>query len=641
MPAPPSRSKPALPAPDLAGGAPPPRSESQKRRVPRVTPQAPPAPVSPEARPPQPSEFEVDVELEDPAPSVREMAAPPARPAPRPGNGPAVGRPGVAAPLPGLSYPPPPPPGAGERPSKPSAPSVPGAGERPSKPSAPSVPGAGERPSKPLAASAEPASWPSPASGEGARVHVSVPAPAPVLDEPGPGSVLADRYQLVHVIGRGGMGAVWLARDVKLDIDVAIKLIRRDRAAPEARGRLLQEARAAARIGHPSIVRVFDFGETAGGDPYIVMELLHGEPLSSVLARKQRLSPNVAVSTLLPVASALVAAHAKGIVHRDLKPDNILLVTNEAGAPVPKLLDFGIARLLDSDAERRFTLAGEVLGSPDYMSPEQARGEVDVGAPTDIWAFTVMFYEAISGRRPFHGQNYNALIMAIITHEPVPSTELAAGDAELWSILHRGLAKQAAERWPSMRDLGAALAAWAMERGVSEDVAGTSLGSHWLPGGRPRTLTLYPANSMRSTLPGASPAPPGGAPVVAVPPPPRMPALETVTRPPFVPNRRRWGVVLAALALVAIGLVAYLVTRPSSAPEGAAAAPTASAAAPAPTAAPDALGPASTAAPGPTAGGGRVGGPSPLPIYTSRGGGTPPRPSSKQSAPPAPKKIEF
>src|SRR5262249_49057612 len=139
-----------------------------------------------------------------------------------------------------------------------------------------------------------------------------------------PGGVIGAKYRLTRVLGEGGMGAVWAARNLKLDVDVAIKLIRREVAADDTSERLLQEARAAARIGHPCIVRVYDFGETEFKDPYIVMELLEGESLRQALERKGRLPVVNAVQTLLPVASALSAAHAKGIIHRDVKPENVL-----------------------------------------------------------------------------------------------------------------------------------------------------------------------------------------------------------------------------------------------------------------------------------------------------------------------------
>jgi serine/threonine-protein kinase len=331
------------------------------------------------------------------------------------------------------------------------------------------------------------------------------PAPAPAIYVPG--DVIDGKYRLTRIIGRGGMGAVWLAHNLPLDMDVAVKLIRRDRTAPEAPGRLLQEARAAARLKHPSIVRVFDFGESEQGDPFIVMELLNGESFAAILRRKKRLSPAIAVQTLLPVASALASAHGKGIVHRDLKPDNVLLITDESGALVPKVVDFGIAKLLSNDPDRPFTLAGEVLGSPDYMSPEQARGADNVGEATDIWAFSVVLYESVAGRRPFEGPNYNSLIAAILTNDPPPIPNLS--DPALWAILERGLTKNVAVRWASMRELGAALAQWAVDQGIEEDVCGNRIAKQWLEGAMRRIFTVYPEQQEMSE--GVRPAAGAGA----------------------------------------------------------------------------------------------------------------------------------
>ena len=328
---------------------------------------------------------------------------------------------------------------------------------------------------------------PAPATDHGPPL-TDEPAPAPAIYVPG--DVIDGKYRLTRIIGRGGMGAVWLAHNLPLDMDVAVKLIRRDRTAPEAAGRLLQEARAAARLKHPSIVRVFDFGESEQGDPFIVMELLNGESFAAILRRKKRLSPAIAVQTLLPVASALASAHGKGIVHRDLKPDNVLLITDESGALVPKVVDFGIAKLLSNDPDRPFTLAGEVLGSPDYMSPEQARGADNVGEATDIWAFSVVLYESVAGRRPFEGPNYNSLIAAILTNDPPPIPGL--GEPALWAILERGLTKNVALRWASMRELGAALAQWAVDQGIEEDVCGNRIAKQWLEGAMRRIFTVYP-----------------------------------------------------------------------------------------------------------------------------------------------------
>jgi serine/threonine-protein kinase len=194
------------------------------------------------------------------------------------------------------------------------------------------------------------------------------------------------------------------------------------------------------------------------------------------------------VRTLLPIASALAAAHEKGIVHRDLKPDNVVLVA-DGRKRVPKVVDFGIAKLRVDDLERHVTQAGTVLGSPDYMSPEQARGKVDVDERVDIWALAVVLYETVTGSRPFDGPNYNALIAAISTDAPPSILDYGAGDEELAAIIERGLAKEPDARWPNMHDFGRALAEWAIAKGCTTDVTGSSLEAEWLgDGASPRAL---------------------------------------------------------------------------------------------------------------------------------------------------------
>ncbi|MGK4002335.1 serine/threonine-protein kinase [Sorangium sp. So ce1036] len=237
-----------------------------------------------------------------------------------------------------------------------------------------------------------------------------------------------------------------------------------------------------ARLGHPAIVRVFDFGETESGEPFLVMELLEGVSLSSWLERRGRMPAEQAVQMLLPVACALAAAHAQSVVHRDIKPANILIVPDGAGGHVPKVVDFGIAEVANVHSPA-ITQRGVIVGSPESMSPEQADGALEVGEQADVWAFCVVLYELITGPRPFSGASLSAVIASIFNKEPVPTTELAAGDDALWQILRRGLAKSPAERWPSMRALGRAPASWAVERGITADVAGTSLTHHWLARG--------------------------------------------------------------------------------------------------------------------------------------------------------------
>ncbi len=311
-----------------------------------------------------------------------------------------------------------------------------------------------------------------------AVARISSPGPALRRDYAAD-DVIAGKYRLISAIATGGMGTVWIAHNVDLDVRVALKLIRTDVAAPIASGRLLQEARAAARLGHPGIVRVFDFGVSNDQDPYIVMELLAGEALAHTLERRTRLHVHRALQTLLPIADALSVAHSKGIVHRDLKPENIFLHRTETGGVQPKIVDFGIARL-GREENKRLTQDGMVMGSPAYMSPEQARGQEDVDHRADVWSFAVVFYETITGKLPFDAPNNFALLRAVVERDPTPTTALGVGDEALWKILEQALRKDREERWQSMRTLGAALAEWLVGQGVGDDVCGASLKATWL-----------------------------------------------------------------------------------------------------------------------------------------------------------------
>ena len=338
---------------------------------------------------------------------------------------------------------------------------------------------------------------------EGEQPRVEEPSAVPYA----PGTIIARKYELTRVIGEGGMGTVWLARNRTLQVDVAIKLIRRDRSTDEHCARLLQEARSAARIEHPSVVRIFDYGETEQGDPFITMEFLRGEDLRDALDRQKRMPADDAVPLLLCVASALVAAHAKGIIHRDLKPENVFLVPGEGGVMLPKVVDFGIAKSVELRSDvagtRVLTNRGTLVGSPDYMSPEQTRGAEDLDARTDVWSLCVVLYELVTGRMPFEGANYGALVAAIVMEPPTPTTALLAGDKELWEILAKGLAKSPADRWQSMRDLGKELARWAVMHNIETDAAGTSIQRHWLGSSR-RSLARVSLTGLDTTPPPPS-----------------------------------------------------------------------------------------------------------------------------------------
>ncbi|MEI9938337.1 MAG: serine/threonine-protein kinase [Pseudomonadota bacterium] len=346
------------------------------------------------------------------------------------------------------------------------------------------------------------ASSPSLAGGQGHTTSIrTLSEPAPprfvsgselVLDESGseasgplsgrrvayyvPGLIVADKYELVRPLGSGGMGEVWVAHHLSLDIDVAVKFIGDAGAAePGLAERLLEEARNTARLGHPAIVRALDFGHTDRGDPFIVLELLSGEDLATRIERKGALDPEHAVATLLPIVHALSVVHEAGIVHRDIKPENVFLAQAELGLQA-KLLDFGISH--KTDRVRRLTVRDTALGTPDYMSPEQARGETS-DARTDQWSFCIVLFEAVTRSRPFEADNYNALLRAIIDDAPKPLVSFAVDQPELWNILTRGLAKAPNDRYSSMRDLGEALARWLLDRGVTEDSVGTSLRRAW------------------------------------------------------------------------------------------------------------------------------------------------------------------
>jgi serine/threonine protein kinase len=294
------------------------------------------------------------------------------------------------------------------------------------------------------------------------------------------GDSIAAKYRLERVLGIGGMGEVWRAINVELDAPVAIKLMRADLDRTQLAQRLKQEARAAAKLAHPAIVRTFDVGETELGDPFIVMELLTGRSLAAQLAAEGRLSAAHAVQLLLPVADALSVAHGKGIVHRDLKPDNIFIAIDNEQVQ-PKLVDFGIAKMFDREHEPiHLTQAGTVLGSPEYMSPEQARGHEDVDLRSDVWSFCVVLYETIAGKGPFTGANYNALLRSIVEDEPPSILDRLAGDDRLSEIIQRGLSKQRELRFQSMTELGCSLAAWLISQGVLEDACGSSLDARWI-----------------------------------------------------------------------------------------------------------------------------------------------------------------
>jgi serine/threonine-protein kinase len=269
------------------------------------------------------------------------------------------------------------------------------------------------------------------------------------------GRTVSGRYIIKGVLGEGGMGTVYEAEHLGLGRSVAIKVLNPSQAKKRvAVKRFQQEARAAGAIGHPNICEVYDLGLLDDGSPYLVMEKLIGTTLADRISREGGLPFDEIADVMIQVLSGLIAAHDKGIVHRDIKPENIFLARRVGCPPIVKILDFGVSKMMPQfqggDEQLDLTRTGMVMGTPYYMSPEQARGERNLDGRVDVYACGVMMYEAIVGKRPFLAPNYNALLLSIINTTPKairdirPATPLA-----LEAIVIHSMAKARDDRYPS------------------------------------------------------------------------------------------------------------------------------------------------------------------------------------------------
>ena len=338
-----------------------------------------------------------------------------------------------------------------------------------------------------------------------------------------PETVIAGRYRLHELLGRGGMSEVWRAEDLELGRDVAIKLL----AADADRARFEREARAVASLAHPNVMQLYDYGESEGR-PYMVLEYVPGGTLEDRLRDGGPLPDDETNDIAVGIASGLAHAHARGVVHRDLKPANVLF--DEEGRP--KIADFGIARM--AAGEGTLTEAGTVLGTAAYISPEQASGE-PAGAASDVYSFGVMLYRMLAGRLPFASNDPMELVLMHRDTPPPPLTQFRTdAPARLESTAMLALSKDPFERPAD----GAALLA---ELGVPA-------------GGGFTTATTVLADDQTQVLPVA--------PVAGRGPPPDEPYPE----PP--PPSRRVPLIVAGLLLLAVagGALAYEVTRPASSP---------------------------------------------------------------------------
>ncbi len=274
------------------------------------------------------------------------------------------------------------------------------------------------------------------------------------------GEVLAGKYRIERILGRGGMGVVVQATHLQLGQRVAIKFLH-ERAKAENVERFLREARASVRLKSEHVARVLDVGELDNGAPYMVMEYLTGNDLSQVLKKRGQLPIAEAVGYVLDACEAIAEAHASGIIHRDLKPANLFLTTAADGSHMVKVLDFGISKATDTTADPQMALTetAALLGSPLYMAPEQMRSARSVDARADIWSLGAITYQLITGQTPFSADTYAELILTVNTEPPTPLSHWRSDvPPELEAAILRCLEKKPADRCPSVAELAWALA---------------------------------------------------------------------------------------------------------------------------------------------------------------------------------------
>ncbi len=308
------------------------------------------------------------------------------------------------------------------------------------------------------------------------KTDASGPVPAakaktsylPDVPDPLLGATVAGRYKIIRKLGEGGMGSVYLAMHTILEKQVALKVLHGEFARkPDLVDRFMQEAKAASRIRHENVIDISDFGVTPEGHVFFAMELLQGHDLHDAVARAKisgELLPWARTKKIfLQICSALAAAHARGIVHRDLKPENVYLIDFLGDPDFVKLLDFGIAKVTDVSSEeggRKLTKTGMLFGTPEYMSPEQARGE-NVDHRVDIYAMGCILFQLVSNRVPFEADNFMGVLSQHLTQEPpvIPPEvfDQIGAPRALAGVIDRALEKDRDKRWQSIEDLANAV----------------------------------------------------------------------------------------------------------------------------------------------------------------------------------------
>jgi serine/threonine protein kinase len=274
------------------------------------------------------------------------------------------------------------------------------------------------------------------------------------------GSVLSQRWRVVQKLGDGAIGEVYAAEPVLGGARVALKVLRPEFSDAIVRARFVEEARACMRLLHPNIVRVIECAAAENGSPYIVMDLLEGVPLGAYTQSGGRVPVAQAVAILHGVLAGLAAAHAQGIVHHDLKPDNVFLMRHAGGTFIVKVLDFGIAKVMDAAGGiGGRARSGMSLGTRAYVSPEQAKNASDADKRADLWSAGVIFYEMLTGRAAFPAPTEYARLQAILSTEPEPIDRIDPALAALAPLVRRALQKNRDHRFPSALEMARALAA--------------------------------------------------------------------------------------------------------------------------------------------------------------------------------------
>jgi serine/threonine protein kinase len=291
------------------------------------------------------------------------------------------------------------------------------------------------------------------------------------------GQLIEGKYRIVRLIGEGGMGAVYEGENVRIGKRVAIKVLHAGYTEnKEVLQRFEREAQAAGRIGNEHILEVFDLGSFSNGDHYIVMELLDGEPLSSRIKRLTRVSPFELAPLTRQMLEGLQAAHDAGIYHRDLKPDNIFILRQRGGRPdFVKIIDFGISKFqpLSGDG-MKMTRTGAVMGTPYYMSPEQASGSQEADHRSDLYSVGVIMFEAVTGQVPFEAATFNQLMFKIVLSDvPRPESFVPDLDPAFASLISKAMARDVTQRFQTAKDFMDAIDAW-MKSGTAVTVPPTA-----------------------------------------------------------------------------------------------------------------------------------------------------------------------